>query len=317
MLNVEPTITVVVPTFKRPQSLRRCLASLAEQHLPADEILIVLQEQDVQTLNLVEELGVKFKKVDSPGIVFAIRSSLALISTDLVAFIDDDVTLPPDWVIKAKSNFHKHPKIGALGGTDLQSNIQLKKNVRVGKFTSYGKLIGNHHLVSGPKIHVDFLKGCNMVLRTSIAKSYSPVFTLLKGNGAQVGNDLVLSLSSRLQGFRTLFDPDFFVYHHVEPREDSSQRDALNEIEKIDLTYNVLLIKLSFCKSFTRYGVLVYQLLVGDREVPGLARSLLLRKLNLNLIIKDMRYLLSAASKVWVLSSTYREPLSAIRLGEH
>ncbi len=317
MRDVDPTITVVVPTFKRPQSLRRCLDSLAEQQLPADEILIVVQEKDVQTLNLVEDLGVKFEKVDSPGVVLAIQKALTLISTELVAFIDDDVTLPSDWVIKAKSNFLSHPNIGALGGTDLQDNIQLKENIEVGIFTNYGKLIGNHHLVSGSKRYVDFLKGCNMVFRTSIAQGYSPVFTLLKGNGAQVGNDLVLSLSSRLQGFSTLFDPDFFVYHHVEPRKESSQRDRLNNVERLDLIYNLVLIKLTFSRRCTRYYVLIYQLLVGDREVPGLARSVLLRKLNLNLTIRDMKYLLSAASKAWVLSSTHREPLRANRRGEH
>jgi glycosyltransferase involved in cell wall biosynthesis len=314
MFSLEPTITIVIPTFKRPESLRRCLISLSEQNFPADEILVVVQEQDLQSLNLVEELGTKFKKVDSPGIVFAILSSLAVISTDLVAFIDDDVTLPPDWVIKAKNNFSTNPKIGALGGTDLQANIKLKDNIRVGIFTGYGKLIGNHHLASGPKRYVDFLKGCNMVLRTSIATSYSPVFALLKGNGAQVGNDLVLSLSSRLLGFRTLFDPDFFVFHHVEPRKDSSQRHFLSEAERMDAIFNSLLIKLTFSRNFMRPAVLTYQLVVGDRDVPGLVRSVILRKKEVNQTVRDLKYLLNAVPKVWKVSSTFREPLSAIRL---
>jgi hypothetical protein len=230
-----------------------------------------------------------------------------------VAFIDDDVTLPPDWVIKAKNNFLKNPKIGALGGTDLQSNIQLKESIRVGIFTGYGKLIGNHHLASGSKRYVDFLKGCNMVLRTPIAQGYSPVFALLKGNGAQVGNDLVLSLNSRILGFRTLFDPDFYVYHHVEPRKDSSQRELLNGVERMDLIHNTLLIKLTFSRNFRRAAVLTYQLLIGDREVPGLVRSILLRKQQVNQTFRDMRFLFTAASKVWIPSSTYREPLRAIR----
>jgi glycosyltransferase involved in cell wall biosynthesis len=304
---------VVIPTFKRPESLRRCLISLEQQILPADEILVVVQEQDSQTLSIIGELRVKFKLVDSPGIVSAILASLSEISTDLVAFIDDDVTLPPDWVVKAKTNFSNNPKIGALGGTDLQSDVQLNENVRVGVFTSYGRLIGNHHLASGRMRNVDFLKGCNMVLRSSIAKNYSPIFVLLKGNGAQVGNDLVLSLGSRIQGFSTFFDPEFYVYHHVEPRQESSQRGFLNETERIDLIYNTLLIKLTFSRKFMRPIVLMYQLLIGDREVPGLVRSLVLQKMHLKLMIRDMKFLITGAKKVWVPSSTYREPLSAIR----
>jgi len=100
MANYGPTITIVIPTFRRPESLSRCLNSIAQQELPADEILVMVQDRDYETLNLVKNLGVTFKKIESPGIIFAIQSSLAFITTDLVAFIDDDVTLPTDWVAK-------------------------------------------------------------------------------------------------------------------------------------------------------------------------------------------------------------------------
>lgn len=309
MANYDPTITVVIPTFKRSESLRRCLSSISQQGLPADKILVVVQDRDYETMNLVESLGVKFEKIDKPGIIFAIQSSLALITTDLVAFIDDDVTLPSDWVAKAKNAFGGTPKIGALGGTDIQRNFELKDKIKVGKISAYGKLIGNHHLASGPKRSVDFLKGCNMVMRTSIAKNYSPVLNLLRGQGAQVGNDLVFSLSSRINGYETIFDPEFFVYHHVEPRKESSQRNELNEIERSDLVHNILLIKLTFAWNFMRAIVLLFQVFIGDREVPGLMKSLLLRGHRINQTIRDMNYLMEAIPKVWKLSSTFREPL--------
>lgn len=312
MASYDPTITVVIPTFKRSESLRRCLSSISQQRLPADKILVVVQDRDYETMNLVENLGVKFEKIDKPGIIFAIQSSLALITTDLVAFIDDDVTLPSDWVAKAKNAFSGTPKIGALGGTDIQRNFELKDKIKVGKISAYGKLIGNHHLASGLKRSVDFLKGCNMVMRTSIAKNYSPVFNLLRGQGAQVGNDLVFSLSSRINGYETIFDPEFYVYHHVEPRKESSQRNELNEIERSDLVHNILLIKLTFAWNFMRAIVLLFQVFIGDREVPGLMKSLLLRRHRINQTIRDMNYLMEAIPKVWKLSSTFREPLRTI-----
>lgn len=313
MTNYDPTITVVVPTFKRSESLRRCLRSISEQGFPADEILVVVQDRDYETMNLVENLGIKFEKINKPGIIFAIRRSLALITTDLVAFIDDDVTLPPDWVAKAKNTFSGTSKIGALGGTDIQRNFELKDRVKVGKISAYGKLIGNHHLASGHKRHVDFLKGCNMVMRTSIAKNYSPVINLLRGQGAQVGNDLVFSLSSRINGYETIFDPEFYVYHHVEPRKDSSQRNVLSEIERHDLVHNIFLIKLTFAWNYTRAIVLIYQLFIGDREVPGLMRSLLLRGHRINQTVRDLTYLVELVPKVWKQSSIFREPLCPIR----
>ena len=312
MTNYDPTITIVIPTFKRPESLTRCLNSIAQQELSADEILVMVQDRDYETLNLVENLGITFKKIELPGIIFAIQNSLALITTDLVAFIDDDVTLPLDWVSKAKNAFSRTPKIGALGGTDIQRNFELKDRIKVGKISAFGKLIGNHHLASGQKRNVDFLKGCNMVMRTSIAKNYSPVFSLLRGQGAQVGNDLVFSLSSRINGYETIFDPEFYVYHHVEPRKDSSQRNVLNEIERRDLVHNIFLINLTFAWNYMRVIVLIYQLFIGDREVPGLMRSLLLRGHRINQTVRDLNYLVEAVPKVWKQSSTFREPLCPI-----
>lgn len=312
MGNDNPTITIVIPSFKRPESLSRCLISISKQVLPADEILVVVQSRDFETVNLVENIGTKFKKVDKPGIIFAIQSSLELITTDLVAFIDDDVTLPLDWVARAKNAFSQTPKMGALGGTDRQSNFELKDKVIVGKITAFGKLIGNHHLASGHKRHVDFLKGCNMVMRSSIANNYSPVFNLLKGQGAQVGNDLVLSLGSRINGYDTIYDPEFYVYHHVEPRKESSQRDQLNEVERRDLIHNLLLIKFTFAWKSMRLFVLIFQMLIGDREVPGLMKSLLLRGYRINRTIRDMNFLLEAIPKVWKISSIFREPIRGI-----
>jgi glycosyltransferase involved in cell wall biosynthesis len=312
MANYDPTITIVIPTFKRPESLSRCLNSIAQQELPADEILVMVQDRDYETLNLVENLGITFKKIGLPGQIFAIQSSLAFITTDLVAFIDDDVTLPTDWVAKAKNVFSGTPKIGALGGTDIQRNFELKDRIKVGKISAYGKLIGNHHLASGLKRNVDFLKGCNMIMRTSIAKNYSPVYNLLRGQGAQVGNDVVFSLSSRINGYETMFDPKFYVYHHVEPRKESSQRNELNEIERGDLVHNILLIKLTFARNFMRAIVLIYQVFIGDRQVPGLMKSLLLRGHRINLTVRDMSYLVEAIPKVWKISSTFREPLRAM-----
>ena len=40
-------ITVVVPTYRRPRDLGRCLDGLGKQSRPADEIAVVVRESDV------------------------------------------------------------------------------------------------------------------------------------------------------------------------------------------------------------------------------------------------------------------------------
>ena len=303
------SLTIVVPTYKRPESLLRCLHSITEQEYPPDNVLVVVQNIDYQTINILKGKKINLIMVDSPGIIHAIKSSLKLISTELTAFIDDDVTLPKDWVKKAKDAFETNLNLGALGGTDIQEGIVGTNNIRVGRMTAYGKLIGNHHLASGSSQQVDFLKGCNMVLRTWIAKDYLPLFEKLRGDGAQVGNDLILSLNSRMLHMESIFDPNFFVFHHVEQRKDSSPRDKLNIQERKNLIFNIVLIKLTFARPLMRYIVLIFQLFIGDREVPGIARSISLYKFNIKYSMQELKNLFEIIPETLRLSSIYRKPL--------
>jgi GT2 family glycosyltransferase len=289
--------------------LARCLQSIDEQEYSPEEVIVIAQKIDYETINLAKTKKINLYLVSSPGVVFAIKCSLKLVSTQLVSFIDDDVTLPKDWVKKAVRAFDANSNLGALGGTDLQKGIVREDNIHVGLITFFGKLVGNHHLASGPKRNVDFLKGCNLVMRKTVAENFSPVFELLKGNGAQVGNDLVLSLNSRLLGMETLFDPDFYVFHHVEPRKDSSPRNNLSIQERKDLIFNIVLIKLTFARSGMRFLVLLYQVIVGDREVPGFVRSLTLNIVQIKHTIWNMNYLWRAIPMAWRLSSVHRNPL--------
>ncbi|MBL8289403.1 MAG: glycosyltransferase, partial [Rubrivivax sp.] len=52
-------VAVVVPTYRRPQLLRRCLLALLAQRLPADayEIVVVDDGRDDATRDLVRQLG--------------------------------------------------------------------------------------------------------------------------------------------------------------------------------------------------------------------------------------------------------------------
>jgi len=303
------SLTIVIPTYKRIPSLIRCLESIENQLERPDKILVTVHSSDKQSLTYLQKRTIQFLEIKKAGVAAAISGAIEILSTDLVAFVDDDVTLPSHWVGMAKKSFQDSQTLGALGGTDRQPAVLLRHDLTVGKMTPYGKLIGNHHLATGTSREVDFLKGCNMVLRTSIATNYSPIFHLLRGGGAQVGVDLILSISSRIAGFNSVFNPDFWVFHHIEPRVDTSQRNELDEVEVRDLTFNLVLIKLTFSKMSLRGVVLVYQLIIGDREVPGVLRSMMLNKLSIRLIIRDLRNLLSVIQPSWKSSTQFRMPL--------
>ena len=49
-------ISIIVPSFKRPRDLRRCLEAIAIQSRTADEVLVVGREDDRETVELVGAL---------------------------------------------------------------------------------------------------------------------------------------------------------------------------------------------------------------------------------------------------------------------
>ena len=53
------TLSVVVITYKRPEFLRRCLASLAQLRVPVGEVLVVDQSPDDQGCVVAEQAGVR------------------------------------------------------------------------------------------------------------------------------------------------------------------------------------------------------------------------------------------------------------------
>lgn len=180
---------------------------------------------------------------------------------------------------------------------------------KVGIFTKRGKLIGNHHLSNRTMHEVNFLKGCNMFIRRSLLDNINPIIDLLHGDGAQLGNDLVISITSNLCGFKTIYDSRVQLTHYASPR--TYQPREISNMKKIDdENFNSWLIKLTFAKKYYLLIVILYGILIGDRLTPGLVKSLLLRGMNLELIIGDLKANLRAFKHAIPIGRKCRQPLA-------
>ena len=94
-------IDVVVPTYQRPDDLRRCLAGLRCQRHPPGHVFLVVRDSDAPTKELVADYvcsNIKMVTVSSPGQLAAIRSGVERSSADIIAFTDDDAVPRPDWL---------------------------------------------------------------------------------------------------------------------------------------------------------------------------------------------------------------------------
>lgn len=264
------TLSVIVPTYRRPDDLVRCLSALERQEDAADEVVVVHRHDDGPTRAVAERFRSLARSVEvaEPGQVAALRAGAAVATGELVAFTDDDAAPRPDWCRRLREAF-ADTSVGAVGGRDMIRGYADRDDWRkVGVVTTYGRVVGYHHVGTGPCRDVDHLKGVNMAVRSGLLR----LPTGLRGQGAEVFNDLAVSLAVVNAGFRVLYDPDIVVDHHQAPRWDEDGRGTdRSRRARADAAFNQSYILFSL-RPDRRLLRVAYVALWGDRDNGGIVR---------------------------------------------
>ena len=114
-------VTVVVPTYRRPQQLRRCLEALATQTLREPWEVIVVDDGSPQPfsaadLPAADRLALRVIRQENAGPAAARNRGVREARGEFVAFTDDDCRPEPGWLGTLVDAVRQRP--GALvGGT--------------------------------------------------------------------------------------------------------------------------------------------------------------------------------------------------------
>ncbi|HSF31898.1 MAG TPA: glycosyltransferase family A protein, partial [Candidatus Tectomicrobia bacterium] len=115
-------VSVIVPTYNRPDYATRCLASILSNKYAAFEVIVVDQSPAQETQRAVEKLVINDARLhyihtDTVGASHARNLGLAHAHGEIVAFIDDDAVATPHWIAAYANAFRAlHPPPGLLGG---------------------------------------------------------------------------------------------------------------------------------------------------------------------------------------------------------
>jgi glycosyltransferase involved in cell wall biosynthesis len=262
-------VSVVVPSFRRPASLSRCLAALARQERAPDEVLVAVRSDDAATICAVRAAKLDVARtvqVVTPGVLAAMQAGAGAATGDVIAFTDDDAAPRPDWLRRLEDHFAE-PAVGAVGGRDVLANEIDNETTDVGRITSWGRLVGNQHLAIGRARPVDVLKGVNVAFRR-------PALALpheLRGRGSHVHWEIPTCAWARARGWRVIFDPAVVVDHIPAPRPAGDKRAGCAGDVR-DASFNLVIGIASFRPELVWRRAL-YGLLLGDRMTPGLLRG--------------------------------------------
>ena len=274
-------ISVLIPTYQRPDDLRRCLAALALQTYLPDEVIVVVRNTDSSTHAMLATtdasvLALRIVDVEVPGGVQALNAGLAHVSGDIVAITDDDAAPHPDWIERITNVFAARIDVGGVGGRDrmhVQDVLQAGSEPLVGKVPLIGKHIGNHHLGFGPARQVDVLKGVNSAYRLQAIKPIG-FDERLRGSGAQVHWEISLCLAVKRAGWKLIYDPQIVVDHYLAKRHDEDQRSGFNALAMRNAAYNETLIRLEYLSTFGKFAFMLWAITIGTRVAPGIVQWL-------------------------------------------
>ncbi len=119
-----PPISVIVCTRDRPVSLALCLASLARLNYPQFEVVVVDNAPgDEASRQVVEATTFRYVREDRPGIGRARNRGVAEACHDLLAFVDDDVQVDPDWLQGFAQAFAR-PGVAAVTGLIMPLELE-------------------------------------------------------------------------------------------------------------------------------------------------------------------------------------------------
>ena len=127
--NNQPLFSIIIPTFNRPERLHSCLQSISDLDNASDEIqtLVVNDGSTLPYDNVIESFNDKLKlsywEQHNQGPAAARNRGADHAEGGFLVFLDDDCTLPSDWLHKMQTNVHRDFVVGGHTINCLTDNV--------------------------------------------------------------------------------------------------------------------------------------------------------------------------------------------------
>jgi len=199
-----PSISVVMPAHNEAAGIARCLDALAAQTVQPDEIIVVDNNSTDQTAAIAATYKkVRVVKETAKGVTRARARGYDEAKSDIIARIDADVIVAPNWVETIVETFRLNPEVDALAGPAAVADLSPG-----GTFLFFwpNKLFRRWHNFSmgcGP-----FMYGYNCAFRQKV---WHTVRHQLEDDAHIIADDVDLSLATLKHGFTIRYVPGMKV----------------------------------------------------------------------------------------------------------
>jgi GT2 family glycosyltransferase len=226
---VAPMVSVVVCTLNRAEDLRRCLDHLHRCDPPADEIIVVDNgSQSSETRDVVVEFAtVRYVLESRIGLDIARNTGAQAASGNILAYVDDDVRVYPQWVSSVQQAF-EDDSVMALTGPVLPRQLETRAQWifesewgfnRGYRRRDFGPEFLRQHRVSGAPVW-EVGAGANMAFRREVFDRIGYFDVRLDVGAAGCSGDSEYWYRVMAAGLKCRYDPSVVVEHrHRESME--------------------------------------------------------------------------------------------------
>lgn len=206
-------ISIIIPTYKRKNSLLRLLQSLGGEITHECEVIVV--EQLINSGNVfkpfAKRLGIQFHYIflKNPSTPHAKNIGVAKAKGDYLIFFDDDVIVKKGIIDGYKKAFLTNHADVVAGRVLTPGHPLAIDSLNVGKISYWGKF--SDDFSSTIKQEVDTVIGCNAGWKKSVFEEVGGFDEQITMNGIREESDL--SLRAKKMGYHILFEPSAVVTH--------------------------------------------------------------------------------------------------------
>jgi GT2 family glycosyltransferase len=223
-----PRISVVIATRERPQSLARCLHSLAQLDYPDYEVIVVdnapLTDDTAQLIRQWTDFSVQYVREDRRGLAAAHNRGLQEAQGAIVAFTDDDVIVDKRWLREIAEAFRAADDVACVTGLIMAAELQTQPQVVLEAQGNFSKGFRQRVVDLGAHRPADPLfpfttgklgSGANMSFdryKLRAVGGFDPATGV--GTVARGGDDLAAFFTVIAAGFQLVYQPTALVWHH-------------------------------------------------------------------------------------------------------
>jgi GT2 family glycosyltransferase len=205
----EPLLSVIITTYKSHKTLRECLVSLFASNFPINNIEVIVVDHGLEddTREVVKNFPVKYISQIDPGLAKARNSGVLAAKGSIIVFVDDDVSVPINWLYKIKTAFDQDNELYCLGGPD----IYFRSDSYFGKCINIQENFFKKHLFVLKEKNLR-LKGCNMAFRKEVFTTIGLFETKRVYYHREDANFISRVKNS---GMKIRYDKTIYLYHHT------------------------------------------------------------------------------------------------------